>query len=294
MAVYSLANPERPVQLRRLAQDYSFINSVHDMFVINDTVYASCGYQGLYIFHFNGTKFVQLSSLTNYPDAGYNHSSFISKDHSTLYMCDEVPAGMALKAVDIRDIKDPKVVKTFKSNNGATPHNPYVINDFLVIAYYQDGVQVFDISDPHNPVKSGYFDTYPQNVTGYKSPTYAGNWGAYTDLPSGILLASDMQSGLFVLDVSNLNGVPTIPLTEKNIVVYPNPANNNLNIRLDEIRKPGTVHIYNSEGKLVYQKEFLPTGEHLSLTTEKFASGIYSIRISTDDKSYAGKVSIQH
>ena len=50
MAVYDLApNPELPVLLRTLNQDDASISLVHDMFARNDTVYASCGYQGLYV-----------------------------------------------------------------------------------------------------------------------------------------------------------------------------------------------------------------------------------------------------
>jgi hypothetical protein len=35
----------------------------------------------------------------------------------------------------------------------------------------------------------------------YNAP-YEGAWAAYTDLPSGVLLVSDMQYGLFALDKS--------------------------------------------------------------------------------------------
>jgi choice-of-anchor B domain-containing protein len=45
LRVYSLANPEVPVLLRRLEDDISNaqIDYVHDMFVRNDTIYASTG-----------------------------------------------------------------------------------------------------------------------------------------------------------------------------------------------------------------------------------------------------------
>nr|MBA3900257.1 choice-of-anchor B family protein [Bacteroidota bacterium] len=52
MAVYSLADPKNPVLLRALSDDYPEIDQVHDMFVRNDTVYASTGFQGLHIFKF--------------------------------------------------------------------------------------------------------------------------------------------------------------------------------------------------------------------------------------------------
>ncbi|MFM2136796.1 MAG: hypothetical protein RL021_2196, partial [Bacteroidota bacterium] len=194
MNVYSLANPAMPQLIRRLDNDFPAINAVHDMYVFNDTVFASCGYQGLYIFRFDRTTthFQQLGSLTVYPDAGYNHSTFADQSHSVLYMCDEVPEGMAVKVVDITDLSAPTVIDTFATNPLATPHNPYVIGDNLYIAYYQDGVRSFDISNPQAPVSNGYFDTHYQNPAGtYPSPPYQGCWGIYTDLPSGHLLASD-------------------------------------------------------------------------------------------------------
>jgi hypothetical protein len=57
-------------------------------------------------------------------------------------------------------------------------------------------LQVFDISNPNNPIKAGYYDTYPSiYCSGFK-----GNWGVDPQLPSGIILVSDVQSGLFILE----------------------------------------------------------------------------------------------
>jgi len=76
-----------------------------------------------------------------------------------------------------------------------------MIKDNLVyLSYYQDGLQVFDISDPSNPIRIAYYDTYmPVNTGGY-----AGAWGVYAFLPSGRILISDVQSGLFVLNIENV------------------------------------------------------------------------------------------
>jgi hypothetical protein len=65
MNVYSLANPSAPSLIRSLKQDYNFINRVHDMFVRHDTIFASCEYQGLYIFKLTASyTFTQLGSIT--------------------------------------------------------------------------------------------------------------------------------------------------------------------------------------------------------------------------------------
>ncbi|MBK9258031.1 MAG: hypothetical protein IPM42_21485 [Saprospiraceae bacterium] len=48
-----------------------------------------------------------------------------------------------------------------------------------------------------NPEIVAYYDTEPSN-TNYNQ-NYAGAWGVYPYLPSGSILASDIQNGLFVL-----------------------------------------------------------------------------------------------
>ena len=49
-------------------------------------------------------------------------------------------------------------------------------------------------SDPINPVEVGYFDT--SDWTGL----YDGNWGTYAYLPSGYIISSDRNNGLFIFE----------------------------------------------------------------------------------------------
>jgi choice-of-anchor B domain-containing protein len=290
MNVYSLTNPAHPTLLRKLGDDYPFIGAVHDMFVSNDTVFASCGNDGLFIFKYDriGNSFSMLGSLTVYPDQGYNHSSVLSEDHSTLYMCDEVPAGMAVKVIDVSDISAPVVLGTFESNPGATPHNVYVWGDFLYIAYYQDGLYIYDISTPSTPVLSGYFDTHYQNPAGtYPSPSYQGCWGAYPELPSGTLLASDMQLGLFCLDASD--AVSTPELSFANIRVFPNPAYDKIHIQ-SPIEMKGVYSIQNLEGKEIQSGFFNSSDEVIRL--KNISAGIYFLKLNSGNTSYVKKIII--
>ena len=72
MKIYDLS--ENPIKPKLLLDNT--IGYVHDMFVKNDTVYASQGNSGLFIYEFkNNNKLNLIGSFTNYPYAGYNHSS---------------------------------------------------------------------------------------------------------------------------------------------------------------------------------------------------------------------------
>ena len=128
MAVFSLANPANPVLLRTVNQDFSIPGgSVHDMFVRNDTIYASCGTSGLYIFKLLANNhFSFLNSLVTYIDQGYNHSSALTDDGNYLVMTDEVPTGLDIKIVDVSNFANMTVVSNFHSDPNATAHNPFI------------------------------------------------------------------------------------------------------------------------------------------------------------------------
>jgi len=64
----------------------------------------------------------------------------------------------------------------------------------VIMSYYVDGTRILDISDPTNPVEVGYFDT--SDWTGL----YDGNWGTYAYLPSGYIISSDRNNGLFIFE----------------------------------------------------------------------------------------------
>jgi choice-of-anchor B domain-containing protein len=207
--VYSLATPTAPVLLRKLKQDYPAITYVHDAFVRNDTVFASCGYQGLYIYRLTAANtFTQLGSLTTYPGSGYNHATCITPDGQNLVMLDEIPASLPIKVLDITNMSNIVVTATANQFPLTTPHNPWVVNDqYVFISAYQDGTQLWDISNPATPTLSGYFDTYPagggnNNVWPGGSTAYNGQWGLYPYFPSKNIFALDRNNGMFMINTA--------------------------------------------------------------------------------------------
>jgi choice-of-anchor B domain-containing protein len=220
--VYSLANPANPVLLRRLDQDYSFINHAHDVFARNDTVYASCGYDGLYVFRLTTSNtFSIITSLTSYPFSGYNHSSALTPNGQTLVFLDEVPASLPVKVADVSSLSNIQVLSTINQYSNTTPHNPFIVNNqYCFVSSYQDGLQLFDISNPNAPFLAGFFDTYPlaggNNNTWPNGATYRGQWGAYPFFPSKNIFALDQTNGIFMLSThlySNAGQGPNVGFT---------------------------------------------------------------------------------
>jgi choice-of-anchor B domain-containing protein len=284
MAVYSLNDPENPVLLAKLNDFYPNLPIVHDMFVRNDTVYASCGFEKFYIFKFDSiqSSFSMIGNLTSYPEAGYNHSSYLTDDGRYLVMADEVPVGLGLKMVDVQDFSNIGITQVFRSTVGPTPHNPYIKNNHAIVSYYLDGVQIFDLSDPQNIVRTGYLDTHPQNGNSYSGQSYNGCWGVYAFFPSGNMIASDMQNGLFVF-----NPDPAISssksLYEKNeLVAYPNPSN--AFIRIKDLPNWYDLRIFSSDGQAIHPLPSLrKSGGFDEFDLKGLRPGIYFFRFNTGD-----------
>lgn len=279
MAVFSLTNPELPVLLRKLNDDFTLTSgSVHDMLVKNDTVYASAGFDGLFVFKYDrlANTFNYINSLTSYPEQGYNHSSAITEDSRTLIFMDEVPDALACKSMDVSDLQNLSVNATFRSNPGATPHNPFIVGNICYIAYYQDGLHVYDVSDVNLPLEIGYFDTYYQNTPGnYQLPAYKGAWGAYPFLPSGNVLVSDMQNGLFVLDVSSLQNIVKVKNASA-LQLYPNPVASGQKIHLRfNSRVSGGLILYDNTGRELMQQD-VNNADKVEMILPALQPGFYS------------------
>jgi hypothetical protein len=79
-------------------------------------------------------------------------------------------------------------------------HNVVVVGDYAYVSYYQDGLQIWNVASPATPVRAGYYDT---NANSSYTGMF-GAWGVHPPLPSGNMLISDTQNGLFVLQFNNV------------------------------------------------------------------------------------------
>lgn len=200
LRTFDIRNPTNPVVLGEY-NNFGGIkpSHVHDAYVDNNIAFLNLGNDGMAIVDFTDDTHPQtLSTLTDYPSRGYNHSGWMSTDCSAYYLADE-NHGFDLKVLDVTDLCEPEVGKTFNAqveNSVSIAHNQIVACNYLYVSYYYDGLRIYDISTPTQPVLVRYFDTY--NLP--NGTQYRGAWGVYPFLPSGNILLSDMQSGLFVFE----------------------------------------------------------------------------------------------
>lgn len=253
--VLSLRNPEKPTFMTRL--NPNAFERVHEAYVRNDTAYLSCEEEGLFIYNMRDTANpILLGSIKPpYPQNGYNHSSWLNSTGQYIMFTDEVPFGLGIKIYDLKDISAPDFVSVFNSNIGATPHNAYWKDRFAYASSYEDGVQIYDTKNIASPTVAGFFDTYGKNPIGVYSG-FHGCWGVWPFLPSGVILASDMSEGLFVLKTeSTLSTNEASDNSFSQLKVYPNPFVESFSVKLfSTIKQNINIKITSVEGKELYQK----------------------------------------
>lgn len=147
----------------------------------------------------SGSTISELSNTT-YTNAEYVHSGWWSEDKKYLFVHDELDeqrAGLntTLRVFNIDNLTNPTLSKVWSGPTRAIDHNGFVRGNRYYMSNYQRGLTILDITDPTNPKEAGYFDTFPSS----DGASFNGAWGTYPYLPSGLILVSDINSGLYVL-----------------------------------------------------------------------------------------------
>ncbi|MBK6831235.1 MAG: choice-of-anchor B family protein [Flavobacteriales bacterium] len=183
-------DPMNPVEVGEFDQWY-----VHDSFAQNNILYAAHVYDGFF-------SIVDVSDPANPVLLGtqptpsdFTHNTWQDDSGQFLFTTDERP-GSYIGAYDVSDPSDIQEVDRLRSDvdDGAIIHNTYWHDNKLYHSYYTKGVAIYDVTYPHNMVEVGNYDTYPGTGNGFN-----GAWGVYPYFPSGRIIISDIEGGLFVL-----------------------------------------------------------------------------------------------
>ena len=200
---------------------YSFSSYTHDAQVVKyhgpdtrfkekEILFGSNSIGGennqLIILDVTDKKNPELISSIEYSNAGYTHQGWISDDHKYFFLgdeLDELKIGHRTKTrvFDIQNLENPIIHNTYYGQTASIDHNLYVKESKIYMANYTSGMRVVDfnnISD-NDFREEGYFDTYPSD----NSTNFFGAWNVYPFFSSGVILISDINSGLFIVKSSN-------------------------------------------------------------------------------------------
>lgn len=141
-------------------------------------------------------------STTTYPTATYVHSGWPTADQRYIVVhdeLDELRRGLHthIYTLDVGDLRTPSLITSYQGPTTSTDHNGYTIGNRYYVSHYKRGLVIFDVTNAQALAEIGSFDTYlspSANTAGTD-----GAWGVYPFLPSGTLLVSDIENGLFLL-----------------------------------------------------------------------------------------------
>jgi choice-of-anchor B domain-containing protein len=173
---------------------------VHDGYVRNDTLYAGHIYAGEMRIYNCANKANPVLLATQVTPGEFTHNTWLTQNSKYVLTTDEV-SNSFLVCYDISDLQNIQEVARFQTTPGSNSivHNTHVLTvnggEYAVTSWYKDGVVINDITRPQNIVQVGRYDTYPQG----SGSGFNGCWGVYPFLPSGTIVASDIDNGLFVL-----------------------------------------------------------------------------------------------
>lgn len=242
------ANPTNPPILGNYTQRY-----VHDLYVRNDTMWTAEVNDAIFSVVDVSNKANPQVMANKATSGATSHNIWLSDDGNYVLTTDEVSDGN-IDAYDVSNLNNIVRLDVFQSSPGQNviPHNVFYRGNFGVISYYRDGVVIVDATYPDNLIEVGSFDTSPS----FSGDGFNGCWGVYPYLPSGNIIASDIEEGLYVLGVNyiqsaQLQGTITDSIT-------------NIPINAANVRILNTSTSTNS-------------GSNGKYTTGVFSSGVYDV-----------------
>jgi len=193
---------------------------LHDGVVRGDTMWGAAVLNGFFMPIDVSQKSQPTISATQSTPFNFTHNIWFSDDNQRVFTTDE-KSGAFIAEYDVSDLSNISETDRIRTSfgNDVIPHNVHFYNNFLVNSYYTAGLQILDVSEPGFMIETGFYDTSPATGDGFN-----GCWGAYPYLPSGNILATDRQTGLFVFssDYSRgcyLNATVIDSISRQNIII---------------------------------------------------------------------------
>ncbi|MBL4705191.1 MAG: choice-of-anchor B family protein [Flavobacteriales bacterium] len=193
-----VTNPSSIVELG-IVDDYY----VHDGVAKGDTLYCGNINEGFMTIWDVSNKTAPVLLGSSPTPGNFTHNMWFSDDLNYVYTTDEITNGY----IGEYNVSDPtNIYETDRIQSSAgmdvIPHNAHFMNDYIITSYYRDGIVIHDVSNKGNMVEVGNFDTSPA----FSGDGFNGCWGAYPWLPSGNILATDIENGLFILGTNYQRG----------------------------------------------------------------------------------------
>jgi choice-of-anchor B domain-containing protein len=231
--ILNINNPLTPV----LAGSYDLDGYTHEAQVMTYNG-PDADYQGdVIVFCYNGNNPASLTivnatdpsdvatvSITGYPGSAYCHQGWLTEDGKYLLMDDELDeyyniyANTRTLIWNVEDLDAPQYLGDFNGPTAAIDHNQYIIDNLSYQSNYTAGLRVIDVTGIENLAlqEVAYFDHYPTN----DDNVFDGQWMNYPYFESGVIPVTDIDNGMFLLQLNFLNVTPQSQSVSAGIPAY--------------------------------------------------------------------------
>ena len=209
LRIYDLSDPVEPAYVGswsdRYVHDAQAVTYQEGPYAGREIAFCAAGLDfgetntGLSIVDVTDKQNIVTLAHYEYPGSSYAHQGWLSPDRHYFYLNDEsdeferqIPS--TTHVIDVSNLTEPVEAVTFTNGSMAVDHNLYTRDNLIFEANYRNGLRVFDASNPLAPVEIGFYDTYPED----DEARFNGLWSNYPFFPSGIVIGSDIEKGLFV------------------------------------------------------------------------------------------------
>lgn len=210
--VARIANPQTPYWGLRGG------GSWHDFYVGYDAVsgqdrFWGGGVGGYFVFDITALDQPRLlMSITNVSGVNWGHTFTPTPDGrfavgETEYQYAPLRLFDIGAAVDEGRATISRPISAWTANWQNLSHNHEMRWPFVFVSAYEDGFQVFNMFDPYRPITWGYYDTYggPHESRG-ENNVNTGAWGVDIRNSDGLIVVSDMVTGLWVFRMDGFEG----------------------------------------------------------------------------------------
>ena len=140
-------------------------------------------------------------------DHAYAHQGWLTEDQRYFLFDDELDerdqnlVGTRTLIFDLQDLENAPAPAEHIADGLSIDHNQYVIGDYVFQANYRRGLRILRIDDAAagRLTEVAWFDTYP----GTDDVRFDGAWSVFPYFGNNTLLVSDINRGLFVLEVTD-------------------------------------------------------------------------------------------
>mgnify|MGYP003112369701 FL=1 len=139
------------------------------------------------------------------PSMSYAHQGWLTEDHKYFLMNDELDEfnlGRTTKTYifDVSDLSNPTFVNFYEHNTESIDHNLYIKGDYVYASNYVSGLRVMRMNDISSAEleEVAFFDSEP-NIYSNPNQQFNGTWSNYPFFESGVIIMSDINRGLFIL-----------------------------------------------------------------------------------------------